>query len=109
MSLVDCYLLPPTLEVKFVTVEDDQRRFVTFPPWFTEKWCYCNALVVDYILCEHYMCERMLTPETKDWQVFLSEYIVTLAIAWLHFMYIYFRLMRLSPKMGEVIENLPDC
>lgn len=55
-----------------------------------------------------YMCEQMLHPDRRDCHIFLSEYIIFVAITLLHAAYNEFRLNRLSPALDEAIQNLPD-
>lgn len=50
-----------------------------------------------------YMSERMAAPDLTDWQVFLSEYVIFVAVAWLHAIYNDFCLNRLSSALRKAL------
>lgn len=78
---LDCYLLTPAIEVKYLTQAAAQARFIVLPDWFKTSWWFTRGLVVDNVPYFYYACERMLGPGMGDWQFFLNEYIVLVEVA----------------------------
>lgn len=67
-----------------------------------------DGLVVDFVPYAHYMSECMAAPDLTDWQIFLSEYVIVAAVAWLHTVYNDFRMHILSPSLGKSLKEITE-
>lgn len=50
----------------------------------------------------------MAAPELIDWKVFLSEYVIVVAVYWLHALLNDFRMHRISPSLVKTLEEMTD-
>lgn len=78
-------------------------RYIVALNLFKHRWWYARGLFVDSVTYAHYMIELMLHPDKRDWQIFLSDYNIVFAIAWLHAAYNEFCLNRLSTALSDAI------
>lgn len=84
---IDFYLPSQCIEIKFFTLDAARGRYYILLDLFKKNWWYARGLVVDSAPCAHNNIDRILTPDKRDWQILVSEYITVAAIVMLHAVY----------------------